>query len=721
MRAASRVRTLAWAFGLVLLGCAPEIGPDSDGDGLTDDQERVLGTDPRRPDSDGDGVADGVDPRPAHDDRRPATLAVALTAASLDAPPFEATLQVTLRAGDGTPLGGAGAILTGTTSHGELGGFVETSSGVYTTTLRANEPGVADLVLRYAPPWSSANATETTARVALLRPDRLPQPGVNTGPCLGAGPADGIVRVFTVDARLALHPDFPTAPFPNAYVQVDTADGRTLHAFSDALGYSEFAGVDGPFDVTVGAANSRYVTLTAVDARCVSLPVYALDPTSAEAPAALGTVSGRVTGFEGEHGVPPFPSEGTVFQEVSIAVVNVATVDVPLVQLSIGTVLHSPRETGPGLHLPPNVAFHSRTKDARYTLYDVRPGKRLVFAVAGRAADVAEAVSDPYALRFEARALALAVVDVPAGGTVTQDLALDIDLTEPRRLVDVYAAAEALPLDPLTGKPLENLLFLPVVDTGAYGFLFSDVNSAFNRDGFENPLRLPFLLPEDVAPIGGVLSPLVVGVAARASEKGVDVPGISVFIGGAAAPGEPVAADGPSAFWDVPIGLEPAPPPAGSAVDTPGGRLQTGGADRGGRFRWQAVSHPAPPDLYVLRLNAMVAAPSNPLLSGYSIGGPKSHPRWEIYVPGDRTTVTLPVLSAAAPLPADAILRNPEPNDTVEPAPPQRYGADALEVELNAYVLGASKPFDYSNDFALRDLSVDCPAVSQDSYIFRAP
>ncbi|MEZ4320265.1 MAG: hypothetical protein R3F61_22490 [Myxococcota bacterium] len=35
--------------------------PDSDGDGLTDELEAVLGTDPDDPDSDGDGVSDGID------------------------------------------------------------------------------------------------------------------------------------------------------------------------------------------------------------------------------------------------------------------------------------------------------------------------------------------------------------------------------------------------------------------------------------------------------------------------------------------------------------------------------------------------------------------------------------------------------------------------------------------------------------------------------------
>lgn len=38
---------------------APPSGDDSDGDGLTDDEEASLGTDPNNPDSDGDGISDG--------------------------------------------------------------------------------------------------------------------------------------------------------------------------------------------------------------------------------------------------------------------------------------------------------------------------------------------------------------------------------------------------------------------------------------------------------------------------------------------------------------------------------------------------------------------------------------------------------------------------------------------------------------------------------------
>ncbi len=50
---------LLWVW-LLAVGCGPEEEPlDSDGDGLTDEEERELGTDPNSADTDGDGLNDG--------------------------------------------------------------------------------------------------------------------------------------------------------------------------------------------------------------------------------------------------------------------------------------------------------------------------------------------------------------------------------------------------------------------------------------------------------------------------------------------------------------------------------------------------------------------------------------------------------------------------------------------------------------------------------------
>ena len=41
----------------------PSLGADDDGDGLTNEQEAALGTDPHNPDTDGDGIPDGWEVR----------------------------------------------------------------------------------------------------------------------------------------------------------------------------------------------------------------------------------------------------------------------------------------------------------------------------------------------------------------------------------------------------------------------------------------------------------------------------------------------------------------------------------------------------------------------------------------------------------------------------------------------------------------------------------
>jgi hypothetical protein len=50
----------------------PDSEIDSDGDGLTDEEERQIGTDPFDPDTDGDGFSDGEEVQNNHDPLRPA-------------------------------------------------------------------------------------------------------------------------------------------------------------------------------------------------------------------------------------------------------------------------------------------------------------------------------------------------------------------------------------------------------------------------------------------------------------------------------------------------------------------------------------------------------------------------------------------------------------------------------------------------------------------------
>jgi len=47
---------------------APEMGVDTDGDGLTDSEEEMWGADPTNPDTDGDGFSDGFESKESQTD-----------------------------------------------------------------------------------------------------------------------------------------------------------------------------------------------------------------------------------------------------------------------------------------------------------------------------------------------------------------------------------------------------------------------------------------------------------------------------------------------------------------------------------------------------------------------------------------------------------------------------------------------------------------------------
>ena len=710
---------LIFVLALILTACPATPGKDSDGDGLTDAQERRLGTDPHDADTDGDGLHDGEDARPLEPLTDLPTLALRLVGLLLEPPEYRATLGLILRDGSGAPLSGATARLIASTTAGSLGEISEAEPGQYRLALTSDAPLVADVSVAYDAPSDGIPPISAVARVSLLPEENLPQPGINTAPYAGAGAADGLVRVYTVDAAFAWQPDFPPSPFPGAYVQIDAPDG-TRHTLSDELGFVEFSGVYGPFSVTVSAPGCRYVTLTEVDARYVALPLVPLDPLPGVNDDAVGRITGLVKGFEGEYGLPPFPSGGSILEEANVAIVNAAMVNVPLAQISIGTVLQPPEDPDAALAIPANLAVHSEYSPSlsRYSLADLRPGRHLIFAIAGRARDAVSAVVDPYAMQFQALAMGIAEVEVRAGETTEHDLLLDIDLAAEQRLVHVDLDAGAIPIDPATGQALDNVLVLPVMDTGKYGFIFSDVDGSFNFEGYENPVSIPFPSNADLARFGVTLTPLVVALSGRAADKGADPPGISVVVLNDFEPGDRLSVAAADQWFDLPEGRLPAPPPAGSEIDATGGTLQLGGEHGGGYLAWSAVTRPARPDLYVVRLNTMTSAPKS-FVSGYSIGGPAAHPVWEIVVPGERTSVTLPVLDASAP--NQPVLVNPAPNDDRDPLPPHVYAADTLELELNAYTLGEGKPFTYQDDFELRDLSIHSPAVSQDSYLFRMP
>jgi hypothetical protein len=144
----------------------------------------------------------------------------------------------------------------------------------------------------------------------------------------------------------------------------------------------------------------------------------------------------------------------------------------------------------------------------------------------------------------------MTTVKVEAGKTPEVQINLDIDLTQGADTNDIYFGD--LPMDPETGKPLETGLLLPMINTGK-GFIFLDVNGAYNFDSFSNPLRASFprATHKVFQTLGLEAEPIVVGLAGRAAVSGFDRPWISTIIR-LVTPNTPLSMYGKEAWLDLP-------------------------------------------------------------------------------------------------------------------------------------------------------------------------
>jgi hypothetical protein len=625
-------------------------------------------------------------------------------------------LTASLRDGDGKAMVGAQVNF-----HSETGEFSNQESpvaGEYPARLCTGDRGVAHVVATYDNPNDPYPAVTADRTVSFTVDDRLPQPGLNTAPYAGAGKVDGFLRVFALDEDTVGRATTPE-PFPGvAYVLVE-AGGRQWSGTTGAGGFVEFSDPDlkAPVDVTVGAPGHRWTTYLGESAINVAVAVMRLDPVAGKDDARTGAVEGTVIGFEGEGGLPAFPPGGSLFShtdEVPIAIVSLGLKNVPLSSISMGNILQAPdeEETGP-VPIPSNMVLYPSL--SRFRIANVPEGQYLLFALGGMARGVVDSMADPYFLDFSPRALAITRIAVKGGQVTSQDLRLEVDLLPvPGTTAGVNLGN--LPVDALTGKPFPNGLVMPVMDTGGEGYVFVDVDGSFNRPGFVNPIpiRFPLSIEPHIASLGLSLTPLAVGLAAREAVAGVDPPGISTAVYPGVNPGDVVDFASPGAWLAAPAGAVPAPPAAGLPVDAVSPEPFTGTIEFAPVTEWRV------PDLYVVRFNRMTGSPRNTMLDSLgnplSIGGPRSHGLWEIFVPPDRTRLVLPCFPEGMPAP---LLANPAP----DPGPEvtlQHYAADTVEIELNAYALGAGgKPFRYDDDFVYTDLNLHASGVSQDSYLVK--
>lgn len=746
---------VTWAIVLVyaagLTGCL-EQQPDRDGDGLSDRQEARFGTDPDNPDTDGDGIPDGEDPDPL-DAGNGGDVIILVThdVPQLNSHGWFTTIRATF-----WRKGGEQVLLeevTFSSTYGTLGSPVVHDDLSLRAELTAKEPGIAVVTVTGKDPRGSRKSR--TIRV-YFEESALPWPGINPPPYQGMGGIDGQLRVYTVDGDSIADPNVAPQAALDTWVWVQLAydPTKTWEAWSDASGVVSFTDPDlvGPVNVTAAREGCRVFSVLWVNAAHIALPLFPLDPVPGQDDQSVGVLEGQVLGFDGEFGVTPFePSVG--WEKFSIGIVQRGLKNVPLVSMSLGSVLSysSEAEVGSSIWdlIPPNMVLYQEgaPNAARYRLNDLTPGIHLVYVFAGDATHVMETLQDPYALRFTPRAMGFAVAEVTAGKTTQADIRLEIDLVEQRKAnINRFSVhMGSFPEDPYTNAPYHNGLLMPVVDMGRFGYIFVDVNGAYNRPGFANPIEVLFPDPQHPVILALGVDPyfMTVAVAGRRSFLGADPPGISTAIRRPQTPEEDIHVDSDYHWLLPPQGRLPAPPSSlpvstckerpelkstpGMCVDLDAGQAipdhyipldRVGGTLEDGVIAFEPVTRPWAADLYAVRLGYLTSAPRNPTLSGYSVGGPSSHKLWEILCPGHVTTFQLPTLPSS--LFGGKLLRNPASN-LDDPKAPHRYGPNTLEVEFNAYLMGENRPFNYHDGFRFEDMNLDSLNVSQESYPIRVP
>ena len=712
---------------LLCAGCTAEsVGIDSDGDGLSDSQELRFCTNPRNPDTDGDTIPDAIDTNPCELPGIVITPKVVRVVSGEHK--AEATIQIGVQNTKNLWVGDVPIQLTATA--GQLSDPFEQGTGLYEVQL-TSDADIVSVISIYTIDENGQpdNRASESIRVELKLknsqtdppdpPDPpnpqnpvLEIPGLNPGRYQTAGPMNGELTVMAIDGQTLDWSESSIAPYKSAYVQIDFADGESIHGWTDETGFVHFADerLKSPVNITVGAPGARYITWMHADARYVSAGIHSRDITAAEADLKGSEITGTVRGFWGETGIPSFPRENSnVFKTINIAIVQVATRNYPLSSMNTGAILLPPdgsSQTAAYFDIPPNlvIANYSHPELSRFRLNQLIPGKYVVFALAGAGGNILAASQNPYELEFVPMALGMKEIEVKAGDKTDITLDLTVDLRNAQVASnDLYFGH--LPPDPQTGEPLPMGLVLPLINTGK-GYIFTDINATYNHDGFKNPVTVmyPQAVHQTLAALGLEAHPMVVGLAGRKAVNGFDRPGISTLIMHPQSQGgtlESVYMNNASQWPALPQFITPKPPES-QAFDAVGASLNPSRV-----VSWDV---PDDADMTVLRFNYMTPPIHNELLNS-DIGASQSHPLWEVYVPAPYHQIVLPTLDTSAP--DYPVLVNYAP--TV-PGDAYQYDAHTVELEINAYYMGP-RSFNYQADFRIDDVNMNAWAVSQDSYL----
>ncbi len=733
MRYAYFFHSIATMTALSLMACTAEtLGIDTDGDGLSDKQEQIIGTDPLNPDTDGDTIPDGEDSSPF--DGLTYVISAKVVSSQITETTASYQLQATIQTQQNVFVDGVALIAS--TTLGALSLGTKSATGVYMFELTSAEDGIALVTISAQNMDGSARGESFTLPVTvkleshsggkdpvdppdppdppvheLIDEDHvtLVEPGLNTGIYVDAGGLKGDLWVMSIDGSTLDWSGKDMAPSPNAYVQLDFADGTQLVTQTNEAGWVHITDsrLQAPVMLTVGAKDARYLTYADLNARVVSVGIHKRDIPNAQAAEKAANIKGVVRGFLGETGVPAFSSENTnVFGKFNIAIVQVAFRNTPLSSMNTGAILLPPdpdSAVASYFAVPPNLVLANmiHPEKSTFELTGLLPGEYVVFALAGVGSNIFEASQNPYKMGFEPLALGMTTLSVAAGETAQTTIDLTIDLTRDVDTNEIYYGD--LPIDPQTQNSLETGLILPMIDTGR-GFIFLDINSRYNFEEFSNPLKASFPRADNAELKSQQLGahPMVVGLAGRSAISGFDRPGISTAIRHPQQ-GELLSMYGAEDWLELPSASSPARPDS-DAFDAVGPQLTQ-------PMSWTV---PDKTDLAIIRLNYMTPPVHNKILDT-DIGSSRAHLLWEIIVPSPTRSVPLPKLSPLAP--DYPVLVNYEPT---KPGDAYQYASDTIEFELNAYVM-RSEDFDYNRDFAAADINRKSAIVSQDSWLFKAP
>lgn len=729
---------------LILSGCSAEsVGIDSDDDGLSDYQESIFCTDPNNPDTDGDTIPDSKDPNPC--DEPKIYITSKITSIEETESSVSAAIMISLKTD--RELWVSDTDIEVSSSFGTLSPVKKLTDGLFTCQLSSTISGTAVVTIKTVTDGIPDGRASESIQIKLdLKTNQDPQipnspavpidpndtpkscsdiicedsvileaPGTNPGRYADAGSLNGELWIMSIDGA-CLDWNDKLKPYPNAFVQINFFDGTHLTAKTNDAGWVHLTDprLNGPINVTVGAEGARYVTWMNTNARVISAPIHQRDITQNEAEQKGGELTGIVRGFWGETGLDAFPKENSnVFGTINMAIVQVGIRNMPLSSMNTGAILLPPDSTSATaeyFEIPPNLVLANYTNPevSKYRLNALKPGKYVLFALAGAGGNIMLASQNPYELLFTPMAMGITEVEVKAGQTTTADIPLTIDLRkEDNDIIDLHFGQ--LPKDPKTGKPLPMGLLLPLFNTGK-GYIFNDVNSAYNFNDFQNPMKIiyPKASHKTLSSLGLKIHPMVVGLAARKAINGFDQPGISTLI---LHPERQI--DGTlstvymndSQKWpQLPTFKTPAPP-SDSAMDAVGGKLNPS--------RIIAWNGPKDADMTVVRFNYMTPPVHNKILNS-DIGSSQAHLLWEIFIPSPDTEFVLPELDKSAP--DYPVLINYAPTSDSDA---YQYGIHTIELEISSYYMGP-KNFNYNSNFLLDDINMNAWGVSQDSYLINA-